>query len=66
MLTGKHKWKRSFGRCRRRWENNIKIDVTRFEWEGIDVIHLIQDTDRLQAVVKRAINFKVKKRPRIS
>jgi len=27
----------------------------------IDVIHLIQDTERLQAVVNRAINFRVNK-----
>ena len=44
--------------------NNIKIDVATLEWEGIDMIHLIQDTDRLQAAVNRAINFKVKKNPK--
>jgi hypothetical protein len=66
MLTWKHKWKRSFGWCRRRWKNNNKIDVVRLHWEGIDVIHLIQDRDRLQVVVDRTMNFKVKKRPRIS
>lgn len=61
MLTWEHKWKRSFGRCRRRWKNNIKTDVARLDWLGIDVIHLVQDTDRLQAVVDRTVNFKVRK-----
>ena len=43
----------------------VKIDVAKLEWEGIDAIHLIQDTDRLQAIVKREIDFKAKRRPRI-
>jgi len=34
MLIGKHKWKTLFGRRRRRWENNIKIDVARLDWRG--------------------------------
>ena len=56
-MTGMHEWERLLGRCRRRWENNIKIGVASLEWECIDVIHLIQDTDRLQAVVNREIKF---------
>jgi len=28
--------KRSFGRPRRRWEDNIRIDIKAIEWEGVD------------------------------
>jgi hypothetical protein len=28
---------------RRRWEDNIRMDLREIEWEGVDWIHLAQD-----------------------
>jgi hypothetical protein len=43
ILVGKPEGKRSIGRPRRRWENNIEIKIV---WESVDWIHLAQDKDR--------------------
>jgi hypothetical protein len=40
ILVGKAEGKRSLGRPRRRWQNNIKI-----EWSGMDCTDLAQDRD---------------------
>jgi hypothetical protein len=40
ILVGKHKGKRAFGRPRRRWKDNIRMDVREIGWEGVDKIHL--------------------------
>jgi hypothetical protein len=37
---------RSLGRGRRRWENNIKLDLKITEWAGVKLIHLTQDRDK--------------------
>jgi hypothetical protein len=36
MLVGKLEGKRPFGRPRRRWEDNIRMDLREIEWEGVD------------------------------
>jgi len=36
VLVGKPGGKRSFGRPRRRWEDNIKMDLREVEWWGMD------------------------------
>jgi hypothetical protein len=41
---------------RRRWEDNIKIDLKR---EGVDWFHVVQDRDRWKALVNTVINFRV-------
>jgi hypothetical protein len=33
------------GRPRRRWENNIKMDLREMGWVGIDWVDLVQDRD---------------------
>jgi hypothetical protein len=43
--------KRPFGRSRRRWDDNIRMDRREIGWEGVDWIHLAQDRDQLPAVV---------------
>jgi hypothetical protein len=45
ILVGKHEGKRSLGRYRSRWENNIKINLWEIGWEGVDWIDLAQDRD---------------------
>jgi hypothetical protein len=34
---------RSLGIHRRRWEDNIRMDLREMGWEGVDWIHLAQD-----------------------
>ena len=43
---GKRQGKRSLGRTRRRWEDNIKIDVQEVGCGGMDGIGLTDDRDR--------------------
>jgi hypothetical protein len=38
--------KRPLGRSRRRWEDNIKMDLREIEWGGMDWIDLAQDRDQ--------------------
>jgi hypothetical protein len=45
ILVGKPEGKRPLGRLRRRWEDNIGIDLREVGWEGVDWICLAQDRD---------------------
>jgi hypothetical protein len=38
--------KRPLGRPRRRWEDNIKMDLDKMGLEGVNWIHLTPDRDR--------------------
>jgi hypothetical protein len=40
ILAGKPGGKRPLGRPRRRWENNIKMDIREIGWGGMDWIWL--------------------------
>jgi hypothetical protein len=40
-----------FGRLRRRWEENIKMDLKELECGGMDWIDLAEDRDRWRALV---------------
>jgi hypothetical protein len=44
--VGKPEGKRPLGRSRRRWVDNIKIDVREIGWDGVDWISLAQDRDQ--------------------
>jgi hypothetical protein len=48
-----------FGRPRRRWEDNIKIDLQEVGWGGMDWINLAQDRDRWRAFVNAVMNLRV-------
>jgi hypothetical protein len=58
-LVGKPEGRRPLGRPRRRWEDNIKMDLREVGWENIDWIDLAQDRDRWRAVVYTVMNFRV-------
>jgi hypothetical protein len=58
-LVRKPEGRRPLGRPRRRWENNIKIDLREVGWEGIDWIDLAQDRNRWRAVVNTVMKFRV-------
>jgi len=46
ILVGKPEENRPFGRLRRRWEDNIKMDLQEVGCGGVDWIQLAQDRDR--------------------
>jgi hypothetical protein len=58
-LVGKPEGRRQLGRHRRRWENNIKMDLREVGWGGVDWIDLAQDRDRWRALVCTVINLRV-------
>ena len=59
VLVGKPGGKTPMGRTRRRWENNIKMDLREVECRGMDWTELAQDSDRWWAVVNAAMNLRV-------
>jgi len=36
ILVGKPEGKRSLGRPRRRWKDNIRVNLMEIRWEGVD------------------------------
>jgi hypothetical protein len=51
ILVGKPEGKRPLGRPRRRWLDNIKMDLREIRGGGIDWIDLTQDRDQWEALV---------------
>jgi hypothetical protein len=58
-LAGKPEGRRPLGRPRRRWEDNIKMDLREVGWGIIDWISLAQDRDRWRALVNAVMNLRV-------
>jgi hypothetical protein len=59
VLVGKPKGKRPLGRSRRRWENNIRMDLQEVGCGGMDWIELAQDRDSWRALVNVVMNLRV-------
>jgi hypothetical protein len=59
ILVGRPEGRRPLGRPRRRWEDNIKMDLEEIGFGGVDWIHLAQDRDRWWALVKTVMNLRV-------
>jgi hypothetical protein len=59
ILVGKPEGKKPLGRPRRRWVNNIKIDLREIEWDGRDWINLAQDRDQWRDLVNAVMNLRV-------
>jgi hypothetical protein len=59
VLVGKPEGKRPLGRQRRRWEDNIKMDLQEVGFGGMDWIGLAQDRDRWRALVNAVMNLRV-------
>ena len=47
------------GRPRRRWEDNIKMNLQEVGCTGMDCIEMAQDRDRWRALVNAVINLRV-------
>jgi hypothetical protein len=59
VLVGRPEGSRPLGRPRRRWEDNIKMDLQIVGWGGMDCIDMAQDRDRWRAVVSAVMNLRV-------
>jgi hypothetical protein len=59
ILVGQPEGKRPLGRPRRRWVDNIKIDLRKIGWDGVDWIDLAQDRDQWRALVNTVMNLRV-------
>jgi hypothetical protein len=59
ILVGKPEGKRPLERPRRRWVDNIKMDLREVGWDGRDWIDLAQDRDRWRANVNAVMNLRV-------
>jgi hypothetical protein len=62
--VGRSEGKTPLGYPRRRWADNIKIDVKELLFGGMDWIDLSQDRDGWRAVVSAVTNFRVLKNVR--
>jgi hypothetical protein len=59
LLVGKPEGRRPLGRPRRRWLDNIRMDLVEEGWGDVDWIGLAQDRDRWGALVNSALNLRV-------
>ena len=59
VLVEKPEGKRTLGRPRRRWEDNIKMDLEEVGRGCGDCMELAQDRDRLWALVSTVMKFRV-------
>jgi hypothetical protein len=59
ILVRKPEGKRPLGRPRRRYEDNIRMDLREIGWEGVDWIHLAQDRNQCQALVNTVMNLRI-------
>jgi hypothetical protein len=59
ILVGKPEGKRPLERPRRTWEDNIKMELGKIGWGGMDWIDLAQDRDQWHALVSTIMNLRV-------
>jgi hypothetical protein len=59
LLVGKPEGKRPLGRPRRRWVDNIGMDLGEVRWGDVDWIGLAQDRNRWRALVNSVLNLRV-------
>jgi hypothetical protein len=57
LLVEKPEEKRPLGRPRRRWVDNIKIDLLEIGWGGVDWIAVVQDREKWRALVNAVMNL---------
>jgi hypothetical protein len=58
ILFGRPEGRRPLGRPRRRWEDNIKMDLREMGFGDVDWIYLAQDRDRWWALVNTEVNLR--------
>jgi len=58
VLVGKPEGRRPLGRPRRRWVDNIRMDLQEVGREHVDWNGLVQDRDRWSTLVSAVMNFR--------
>ena len=66
VVVGKPEGKRPMGRPRRRWKDNIKMDLQEVGAGCGDWMELAQDRDRWRALMSTVMNIRVPRMRRIS
>jgi hypothetical protein len=59
IFVGNPEGNRPLGRPRRRWVDNIKVDLREIGWDGMDWIYLAEDWEQWRALVNTVINLRV-------
>jgi hypothetical protein len=59
LLVGKPEGKRPLGRQRRRWVDNIRMDLGEVEWGDVGWTGLVKDRNRWRALVNSVLNLRV-------
>jgi hypothetical protein len=59
ILVGKPEEKLALGRARRRWVDNIEMDIREIVWDGVDWMDLAQDRDQWRALVNTLMYLRV-------
>jgi hypothetical protein len=59
ILMRKPEGKRPLGRPRRRWKDNIRMDLREIGWGGMDWVDLAQDRDQRRALENTVMNLSV-------
>jgi hypothetical protein len=59
ILVGRPEGRRPLGRPRRRWEDNITMDLGEIGFGVVDWIHWAQDRDRWRAIVNTVMKLRV-------
>jgi hypothetical protein len=59
LLVGKPQGRRPLERSKRRWLNNIRMNVVEVGWGDVDWIGLAQDSDRWRSLVNSVLNLRV-------
>jgi hypothetical protein len=59
ILVGRPEGRRTLGRPRRGWEDNINMDLREIEFGDVDWIDLAQDRDKWRALVNTVMNLRI-------
>jgi hypothetical protein len=59
LITNTSIVKRSLERSRRRWVDNIRMNLGEVEWVDVDWIGLVQDRNSWRALVNSVLNLRV-------
>jgi hypothetical protein len=57
ILARKTEWKRPLIRSNHRWEDNIRLCLWEIWWKVVDWMHVVQNTDKWQALVNVIVNL---------
>jgi hypothetical protein len=59
ILVGKPEGKRPLRRPRRRWVDNVKMDLRETGWDGVDWIDLALDRNKWRVLLNTLMNLRV-------